>query len=324
MKWRPSTTFSLILVFALLAVFALWLSFRVANTAMLAMVDQRELDKVQTVGRMVSGTLDGQSRQVSQAAQLTAGRAELGAALLGRPDYKAIRAVVEDARGISGLDLLEVVNAEERVLYRSSDPARYGDTSTNWGVYEALQGSGLLASTEKEGMVVLYALQPIRASGRVVGALSVGVPLDDPLFIRIGQEVGAALGPQQVVEAAQASGIDLIAPQLGTAHGVYHGRPKLLPERAREFRALSDKPIVLHGGTGLTTQEFQAFIEAGVSKINISTELKMTYMKSALASLRRCEQTQEWDTPTLFNEIGGAVETMAVGFFEIFGSAGRA
>ena len=62
MKWRPSTTFSLILVFALLAVFALWLSFRVANTAMLAMVDQRELDKVLTVGRMVSGTLDGQSR----------------------------------------------------------------------------------------------------------------------------------------------------------------------------------------------------------------------------------------------------------------------
>lgn len=99
---------------------------------------------------------------------------------------------MEDARGF-GLDLLEVVNAEERVLYRSSDPARYGDTSTNWGVYEALQGSGLLASTEKEGMVVLYALQPIRASGRVVGALSVGVPLDDPLFIRIGQEVGAAL-----------------------------------------------------------------------------------------------------------------------------------
>ena len=88
MKWRPSTTFSLILVFALLAVFALWLSFRVANTAMLAMVDQRELDKVQTVGRMVSGTLDGQSRQVSQAAQLTAGRAELGVALLGRPDTR--------------------------------------------------------------------------------------------------------------------------------------------------------------------------------------------------------------------------------------------
>ena len=129
----------------------------------------------------------------------------------------------------------------------------------------------------------------------------------------VGSDVIAhAYSAQQVVEAAQASGIDLIAPQLGTAHGVYHGRPKLLPERAREFRALSDKPIVLHGGTGLTTQEFQAFIEAGVSKINISTELKMTYMKSALASLRRCEQTQEWDPPTLFNEIGGAVETMAV------------
>ena len=84
MKWRPSTTFSLILVFALLAVFALWLSFRVANTAMHAMVDQREVDKVQTVGRMVGSTLDGQSRLVTLTARLTASRNELGKALLGR------------------------------------------------------------------------------------------------------------------------------------------------------------------------------------------------------------------------------------------------
>lgn len=173
------------------------------------------------------------------------------------------------------------------------------------------------------------AIRESREVAELAHAHGIGVESEIENIVGVEDGVGSdviahAYSAQQVVEAAQASGIDLIAPQLGTAHGVYHGRPKLLPERAREFRALSDKPIVLHGGTGLTTQEFQAFIEAGVSKINISTELKMTYMKSALASLRRCEQTQEWDPPTLFNEIGGAVETMAVGFFEIFGSAGRA
>lgn len=141
----------------------------------------------------------------------------------------------------------------------------------------------------------------------------------------VGSDVIAhAYSAQQVIDAARVSGIDLIAPQLGTAHGVYHGRPKLLPQRAREFRSMSDKPLVLHGGTGLTTQEFGSFIAAGVSKINISTELKMTYMRSALVSLRRCERTQEWDPPTLFNDIGEAVEKMAAGFFEIFGSVGRA
>ena len=74
---------ALILVFALVAVVALWLSFRVANTAMHAMVDQREVDKVQTVGRMVGSTLDGQSRLVTLTARLTASRNELGKALLG-------------------------------------------------------------------------------------------------------------------------------------------------------------------------------------------------------------------------------------------------
>jgi signal transduction histidine kinase/ActR/RegA family two-component response regulator len=193
MKWRPSTTFSLILVFALVAVVALWLSFRVANTAMHAMVDQREVDKVQTVGRMVGSTLDGQSRLVTLTARLTASRNELGKALLGRPDQEAIRAVVDNAREISSLDMLTVLNTDETVLYRANDPLRYGDASDNWGVYEALQGNGLLASAERDGVLVLYAVHPIRAGGRVVGALSVGVSLDDPLLTRIGQEVGAAL-----------------------------------------------------------------------------------------------------------------------------------
>lgn len=141
----------------------------------------------------------------------------------------------------------------------------------------------------------------------------------------VGSDVIAhAYDPATVVKAAGTSGIDLIAPQLGTAHGVYHGRPKLLPERVREFRALTDKPIVLHGGSGLTEQEFKSFIEAGVSKINISTELKMTYMKSALTSLQDAERDQKWDPPTFFADVDENIGAMAAHFFEIFGSAGRA
>lgn len=141
----------------------------------------------------------------------------------------------------------------------------------------------------------------------------------------VGSEVIVhAYTPEDVVAGAVASNADLIAPQLGTAHGEYHGRPNLLPERVRAFRALTDKPIVLHGGTGLTEAEFRSFIEAGVSKINISTALKVSYMTSSLSFLKAAEAANHWDPPSLFRQLEESIGTTATEFFEIFGSAGRA
>ena len=71
-------------------------------------------------------------------------------------------------------------------------------------------------------------------------------------------------------------------------------------------------PIVLHGGTGLTQQDFASFIDAGVAKINISTALKHTYMKSAQESLQRSTETGRWDPPTLFRDIESAVRSMTI------------
>lgn len=133
-----------------------------------------------------------------------------------------------------------------------------------------------------------------------------------------------AYSAQQVTDAAVVSNADMIAPQLGTAHGEYKGRPRLLPDRVREFRALSDRPIVLHGGTGLTEAEFRSFISAGVSKINISTAVKHSYMKSQLDFLRVAEEKDRWDPPSMFRQTQGALRATATEFFEIFGSAGRA
>ena len=122
---------------------------------------------------------------------------------------------------------------------------------------------------------------------------------------------------------ARETGTDLLAPQLGTAHGMYSAQPVLLPERVRQIRALSDIPVVLHGGTGLSNAQFDEFIDAGVTKINISTALKQAYMKSALEYLKQCEATNKWEPTKLFDPMIAASKALLVDFAGIFHSAGR-
>ncbi|HOQ54679.1 MAG TPA: class II fructose-bisphosphate aldolase [Micropruina sp.] len=128
---------------------------------------------------------------------------------------------------------------------------------------------------------------------------------------------------EQLIEVALETGTDLMAPQLGTAHGMYSAQPVLLPERVRQIRALSDIPVVLHGGTGLSNAQFDEFIDAGVTKINISTALKQAYMKSALEYLKQCEATNKWEPTKLFDPMIAASKALLIEFAGIFHSAGR-
>ncbi|WP_026460001.1 class II fructose-bisphosphate aldolase [Schaalia suimastitidis] len=128
--------------------------------------------------------------------------------------------------------------------------------------------------------------QAMEATVRVVEhAHSCGAHVESEIENIVGVEDGVgsdvivhAYTDEQLVEVAQATGVDMLAPQLGTAHGLYKGRPDLKPERVKRLRALSTLPIVLHGGTGLAADDFTAFIRAGVSKINVSTALKHSFL----------------------------------------------
>ena len=137
-------------------------------------------------------------------------------------------------------------------------------------------------------------------------------------------EVTHAYSVDQLVEVAKETGTDMLAPALGTAHGQYKSDPVLVPDRVTEIKGKHDIPIVLHGGTGLTDEQFHEFIDNGVSKINISTALKHAYMKSALEYLKECERNDKWEPVKLFAVIEEAAEGVIREFAEIFRSAGKA
>lgn len=126
------------------------------------------------------------------------------------------------------------------------------------------------------------------------------------------------------VDFIERSGIDVFAPSIGNAHGVYTAEPKLDAQRVTDLVDATGIPIALHGGTGMTDAQFNDLIERGCAKVNISTALKVTFMKTNLEFLRRAEAAGKWDPPSLFREVRAAVTEMACGFIDTFGSAGKA
>ena len=126
------------------------------------------------------------------------------------------------------------------------------------------------------------------------------------------------------LEFIRATGIDVFAPAIGNAHGVYRAEPHLDAQRVSDIVAAQPIPIALHGGTGMTDAQFTDLIARGCAKVNISTALKVTYMQANLAFLRRAEERDSWDPPSLFTSVRTAVMDMAAGHMRRFGSVGRA
>lgn len=78
---------------------------------------------------------------------------------------------------------------------------------------------------------------------------------------------------KEAVDFANKTGVDALAVAIGTAHGAYKTKPQLNIERLKEISAAVNVPLVLHGGSGLSDEDFKNTVAAGVSKINVFTDL---------------------------------------------------
>ena len=78
---------------------------------------------------------------------------------------------------------------------------------------------------------------------------------------------------EEAVSFVETTGVDALAIAIGTAHGVYKSKPKLDLERLKDIRSAIDTPLVLHGGSGLSDDDFRNTVKNGIAKINIFTDL---------------------------------------------------
>jgi fructose-bisphosphate aldolase class II len=122
----------------------------------------------------------------------------------------------------------------------------------------------------------------------------------------------------------RATGVDVFAPAIGNAHGFYASAPHLDSQRVSDLVEEAGVPIALHGGSGMTDDQFTDLIARGCAKVNISTALKVAYMRSNLDFLRDAETAGKWDPPSLFRRVRADVVDLTTGLIDKFGSAGQA
>jgi fructose-bisphosphate aldolase class II len=77
--------------------------------------------------------------------------------------------------------------------------------------------------------------------------------------------------PQDAVRFEQETGVDALAIAIGNAHGNYKSTPKLRFDILQKVDELTDTPLVLHGGTGISPDDFVKCSKTGIKKINIAT-----------------------------------------------------
>ena len=92
--------------------------------------------------------------------------------------------------------------------------------------------------------------------------------------------------PEEAEEFVKATGVDALAVAIGTAHGVYKSKPRLNIERLKEIREKIDTPLVLHGGSGLSDDDFRDTVKNGIAKVNIFTDLCLAGARAMEDGLR--------------------------------------
>ncbi len=133
------------------------------------------------------------------------------------------------------------------------------------------------ANIEKTKQVIAWA----HAEGKTVEAELGYVP-------KLGQKEVTAerfTTPQEAASFVAATGVDLLAVAIGSAHGFYRETPRLDFERLAAIRKVVDAPLVLHGSSGLSPADFRSAIQNGITKINFATEIKDTFTRALKRSL---------------------------------------
>ena len=139
----------------------------------------------------------------------------------------------------------------------------------------------------------------------------------------VGDEYGGAVvALDKAVAFIRETGIDSFAPAIGTAHGLYKGKPKINFQRVSEIMEAAPVPLVVHGGTGLSDETFHELIRRGTPKINISTQLKITLADGYRTYLE--ERPTEYDPLKLLGAVKKKLVAQVEFFMHIFGSVGKA
>ncbi|WP_158735962.1 class II fructose-1,6-bisphosphate aldolase [Alteribacillus sp. YIM 98480] len=143
------------------------------------------------------------------------------------------------------------------------------------------------------------------------------------------QDSGVITNPEEAyakvedcLKLIEETDVDCFAPALGSVHGPYKGEPHLAFDRMQEIHEKTDKPLVLHGGSGLPAQDIQRAISLGTSKINVNTENQIAATKTVREILN--EKPELYDPRKYLGPAQASIKAVVQEKMQEFGSSKKA
>lgn len=146
--------------------------------------------------------------------------------------------------------------------------------------------------------------------------------------VKVAEDEAQLANPKQAVEFVERTGVDIFAPAIGTAHGVYKTKnPKVDFERMAIIHRMLNgdgikTPLVVHGGTGLPDDYIEKLLAAGGAKFNVSTELKHTLIDAKWEYINA--HRDEYDPGKLDVAVRDATRKAVIGWMQKLKSVGKA
>jgi tagatose 1,6-diphosphate aldolase GatY/KbaY len=146
--------------------------------------------------------------------------------------------------------------------------------------------------------------------------------------VKVAEDEAQLANPQQSVEFVERTGVDIFAPAIGTAHGVYKTKnPKIDTERMATIHKMLNgggikTPLVVHGGTGLPEETIKKLLAAGGAKFNVSTELKHTLIDAKYEYITA--HRDEYDPGKIDKVVREATKKAVIHWMQMVESVGRA
>ncbi|MBC8503541.1 MAG: class II fructose-bisphosphate aldolase family protein [Chloroflexi bacterium] len=146
--------------------------------------------------------------------------------------------------------------------------------------------------------------------------------------VKVAEDEAALCNPQQAIEFVERTGVDIFAPAIGTAHGVYKTKnPKVDFERLGQINQMLNgngvkTPLVVHGGTGLSKEYAIKLVEMGGAKFNVSTELKHALIDTTFNFIS--ENREQYNPGKIDIAVKDAIRQAVTKWIDILGSAGKA
>lgn len=154
-----------------------------------------------------------------------------------------------------------------------------------------------------DGSVLSYEENVANTIQAVAMAKAYGVSVEaeiGTLASREGGEAAAAgpvyTDPELAVKFCAQTGIDALAPSFGTAHGIYKSKPVLDLDRVKVISEKTGLPLVMHGGSGVSDEDYRIAIANGIRKINY-------YSYMSKAGVSAVEQMLQDENVTFFHDL---------------------